>query len=350
MSHDSNVVCDKRDVMINQFNKYSLLPHNTFGIEAIAERFVEFSSVDEIIAFLGNGYNGRSLVIGGGSNLLFVNDFDGTIFHSSIMGMEVIEENENDLLLRVGSGVNWDTLVAYTVEQGWSGLENLSAIPGEVGASAVQNVGAYGVEAGELIVKVETVRMSDATRAEFSHEDCNFSYRHSIFKASEKGKHIITYVTYRLSKRPLFKLTYGNLSEKVEQLGGATLANVRKAVCEIREAKLPSPDKVGSAGSFFMNPVVEKSIAESLAKNYPSMPQYPLACGDVKLSAGWLIEQCGWKETPHEHVGVYKHQALVVINRGGATGNDVLDFASAVVASVKEKFGVELNMEVNVIE
>ena len=336
--------------MINLFNRYSLLPHNTFGIEATAERFVEFSSVDEIIAFLGNGYNGRSLVIGGGSNLLFVNDFDGTIFHSSIMGMEVIEENENDLLLRVGSGVNWDALVAYTVEQGWAGLENLSAIPGEVGASAVQNVGAYGVEAGELIVKVETVRMSDATRAEFSHEDCNFSYRHSIFKASEKGKHIITHVTYRLSKRPLFKLTYGNLSEKVEQLGGATLANVRKAVCEIREAKLPSPDKVGSAGSFFMNPVVEKSIAESLARNYPTMPQYPLACGDVKLSAGWLIEQCGWKETPHEHVGVYKHQALVVINRGGATGNDVLDFASAVVASVKEKFGVELNMEVNVIE
>ena len=336
--------------MINQFNKYSLLPHNTFGIEATAERFVEFSSVDEIIAFLGNGYNGRSLVIGGGSNLLFVNDFDGTIFHSSIMGIEVVEENENDLLLRVGSGVNWDALVAYTVEQGWSGLENLSAIPGEVGASAVQNVGAYGVEAGELIVKVETVRMSDATRAEFSHNDCNFSYRHSIFKASEKGKHIITYVTYRLSKKPLFKLTYGNLNEKVEQLGGATLANVRKAVCEIREAKLPSPDNVGSAGSFFMNPVVEKSVAESLAKNYPSMPQYPLACGDVKLSAGWLIEQCGWKDTPHEHVGVYKHQALVVINRGGATGNDVLDFASAVVASVKEKFGVLLNMEVNVIE
>ena len=350
MPHDSNVVCDKRDVMINQFNKYSLLPHNTFGIEATAERFVEFSSVDEIIAFLGKGYKGRSLVIGGGSNLLFVNDFYGTIFHSSIMGIEVVEENENDLLLRVGSGVNWDALVAYTVEQGWSGLENLSAIPGEVGASAVQNVGAYGVEAGELIVKVETVRMSDATRAEFSHDDCSFSYRHSIFKASEKGKHIITYVTYRLSKKPLFKLTYGNLSEKVEQLGGATLANVRKAVCEIREAKLPSPDKVGSAGSFFMNPVVEKSVAESLAKNYPSMPQYPLACGDVKLSAGWLIEQCGWKDTPHEHVGVYKHQALVVINRGGATGNDVLDFASAVVASVKEKFGVLLNMEVNVIE
>ena len=335
--------------MIKEFNTYSLLPHNTFGIEATANVFVEFSSTDDIIAFLGNGYNRRSLVIGGGSNLLFVNDFDGTIFHSAIKGMEVVEENDKELLLRVGSGVNWDELVAYTVEQGWGGLENLSAIPGEVGASAVQNVGAYGVEAGELIVKVETVRISNATIQEFSHDECCFSYRHSIFKAAEKGKHIITNVTYRLSKEPSFKLTYGNLNEQVEKLGGATLANVRKAVCEIREAKLPSPDKVGSAGSFFMNPVVPASVAESLAKEYPSIPQYPLACGDVKLSAGWLIEQCGWKETPHEHVGVYKHQALVVINRGGATGKEVVDFAEAVVASVKEKFGVELNMEVNVI-
>lgn len=336
--------------MIREFKTYSLLPHNTFGIKATAGKFVEFSSVESLVSYLSNGYNGRSLVIGGGSNLLFIKDFDGTIFHSGIMGMEVVEENESELLLRVGSGVNWDDLVAYTVEQGWGGLENLSAIPGEVGASAVQNVGAYGVEAGELIVKVETIRINDAVSQVFSHDDCDFSYRNSIFKTSEKGKHIITYVTYRLSKKATFKLTYGNLSEKVEQMGGATLPNIRKAVCEIREAKLPSPDKIGSAGSFFMNPVVAKSVAEALANEYPSMPQYPLPCGDVKLSAGWLIEQCGWKNTPHKHVGVYKHQALVVINRGDATGKEVLDFASAVVASVKEKFGVELNMEVNVIE
>lgn len=335
--------------MIKQFNRYSLLSHNTFGIEVAANQFVEFSSVDDIVGFLGKGYDGRSFVIGGGSNLLFVNDYNGTILHSAIMGMQVVEEDDNYLLLRVGSGVNWDALVAYTVEQGWGGLENLSAIPGEVGASAVQNVGAYGVEAGELIAKVETVRMSDAFCQEFLHDDCCFSYRHSIFKAAEKGKHIITYVTYRLSKNPTFKLSYGNLSEKVGLLGGITLANVRKAVCEIREAKLPSPDKIGSAGSFFMNPIVPAEVAEALVKEYPAMPQYPLTCGNVKLSAGWLIEQCGWKETPHEHVGVYKHQALVVINRGGATGRDVLDFASEVVASVKDKFGIELNLEVNVI-
>lgn len=336
--------------MIKQFSSYSLLPHNTFGIEAKADSFVEFSTEEELFELLAGGFKGPSLVIGGGSNLLFVNDFHGTVFHSAIKSIEIVRENENEVFLRVGSGVNWDELVEYTVEKGWGGLENLSAIPGEVGASAVQNVGAYGVEAGELIVKVETVAIADAGRYEFTNSDCEFAYRHSIFKTKEKGKHIITYVTYRLSKSPEFRLTYGNLSDKVEPTCGATLANVRSAVCAIREAKLPSPSKVGSAGSFFMNPVVSAVAANSLLEQYPSMPNYPLACGDVKLSAGWLIEQCGWKHTPHEHVGVYEHQALVVVNRGGATGKDILDFAAAVVESVKEKFGVELKMEVNVID
>ena len=323
---------------------------NTFGMKVKARCFMEYDSVADLVDIEFEELARPVLHIGGGSNLLFVNDFNGTVFHSSIDSMEVVEESEDELLLRVGSGVNWDELVDYTVRNGWGGLENLSAIPGEVGASAVQNVGAYGVEAGDLIVKVETVRINDGACQEFSHDDCQYAYRHSIFKTTENGKHIITYVTYRLSKKPQFKLTYGNLAEKVELLGGTTLENVRKAVCEIRESKLPSPDKVGSAGSFFMNPVVPASVANALLGEYPSMPNYPLVCGDVKLSAGWLIEQCGWKNTPHEHVGVYQHQALVVINRGGATGKEVLEFASAVVASVKEKFGVELNMEVNVIE
>ncbi len=336
--------------MIKQYTGYSLLAHNTFGIEAKAKHFVEFASQDELAAFLGAGFCGKALVIGGGSNLLFMDDFDGTVFHSAIMDIEVAQETATDVLLRVGSGVNWDALVAYTVERGWSGLENLSLIPGEVGASAVQNVGAYGVEAGDLIEKVETLRIADAVPCSFTKAECDFAYRHSIFKTAEKGRHIVTYVTYRLGKSAGFKLSYGNLKEKVEEFGGATLANVRRAVCEIREAKLPNPELIGSAGSFFMNPVVDAQKAAQLKCDYPAMPQYPLPSGEVKLSAGWLIEQCGWKQTPHEHVGVYKHQALVVVNLGGATGRDVLGFASAVVASVKEKFGVELNMEVNVIE
>ncbi|MBQ5627293.1 MAG: UDP-N-acetylmuramate dehydrogenase [Bacteroidaceae bacterium] len=334
---------------MKQYTDVSLLKRNTFGIEAKAARLVEFSSVDALVDFLAGGFSGKSLVIGGGSNLLFVDDFDGTVFHSTIMDIDVVEESADDVLLRVGSGVNWDALVAYTVEKGWCGLENLSLIPGEVGASAVQNVGAYGVEAGDLIEKVDTVRIADAVACSFTKADCDFAYRHSIFKAAEKGRHIVTYVTYRLHKSVCFKLSYGNLKDKVEELGGATLANVRRAVCEIREAKLPNPEQVGSAGSFFMNPIVDAAKAAVLKEEYPAMPQYALADGSVKLSAGWLIEQCGWKQTPHEHVGVYKHQALVVVNLGGATGRDVLDFAQAVVASVKEKFGVCLNMEVNAI-
>ena len=335
--------------MIKQYTDVSLLKRNTFGIEAKAARLVEFSSVDALVDFLAGGFSGKSLVIGGGSNLLFVDDFGGTVFHSAIMDIDVVEETATDVLLRVGSGVNWDNLVAYTVEKGWHGLENLSLIPGEVGASAVQNVGAYGIEAGDLIEKVETIRIADAVACSFTKADCDFAYRHSIFKSAEKGRHIVTYVTYRLKKTAEFQLSYGNLNDKVEELGGATLANVRRAVCEIREAKLPNPSEIGSAGSFFMNPVVDAAKAATLKEQYPAMPQYPLSTGDVKLSAGWLIEQCGWKQTPHEHVGVYKHQALVVVNLGGATGREVLNFAQAVVASVKGKFGVSLNMEVNVI-
>lgn len=336
-------------MMINEYNTYQLLKHNTFGIEVTASRFVEFSCEEDIIAFIGNGLNGKSLVIGGGSNLLFVNDFDGTVFHSRIMGVEVVEENDDDVLIRVGSGMNWDELVAYCVEHGWHGLENLSLIPGEVGASAVQNVGAYGVEAGDLIERVEAIALENAGKRIFLHDECCFAYRYSIFKADEKGRNIITYVTYRLKKSAAFKLNYGNLRERVEALGGATLGNVRRAVCEIRRAKLPDPAEIGSAGSFFINPVVPAAVAAKLKEEYPTMPQYPLSDGNVKLSAGWMIEQCGWKDNPHANVGVYRHQALVVVNLGSATGRDVLEFAAAVVESVKEKFGVRLNMEVNVI-
>lgn len=334
---------------MEHFKNYSLLNHNTFGIDAVTDEYIDFSTEAELVEYLSKGFSGNSFVIGGGSNLLFVDNFSGTIFHSSIKDIKVVEEGENSILLRVGSGVNWDDLVAYTVEKGWYGLENLSLIPGEVGASAVQNVGAYGVEAGDLIELVETISIKDASKRIFSKAECNFAYRHSIFKTEEKGKNIVTYVTYRLSKSAQFKLEYGNLKDKINELGGTTLQNVRRAVCEIREAKLPDPEKIGSAGSFFMNPVVNAMKAADLKMEYPLMPQYPLSCGDVKLSAGWLIEQCGWKSKPHEHVGVYEHQALVVINRGSATGKDVIAFAAAVVASVKEKFGVELSMEVNTI-
>ena len=274
---------------------YSLLAHNTFGIQAHADCFIQYTSVAQLLQALAcyrEHYAGRPLLhIGGGSNLLFMQDFPGVILHSAIEGVEMLAQEDEQVLVRVGAGMNWDSWVEYSLSQGWYGLENLSLIPGEVGASAVQNVGAYGVEAGDLIEKVETVRIADAVACSFTKADCDFAYRHSIFKAAEKGRHIVTYVTYRLQKSACFKLSYGNLKDKVEELGGATLANVRRAVCEIREAKLPNPEQIGSAGSFFMNPIVSAEKAAQLKEEYPAMPQYPLATGDVKLSAGWLIEQ-----------------------------------------------------------
>ncbi len=335
--------------MIKEYKNYPLLKHNTFGIEAFAASFVEFSTVEELQQLLAKDWCRPLLAIGGGSNLLFTGDFAGTVFHSRIMGVDVLGEDDTDVFVRVGSGVNWDEFVGYCVERGWHGLENLSLIPGEVGASAVQNVGAYGVEAGDFIVKVDAISIGSANPRSFTNADCEFSYRHSIFKGAEKDKYIITHVIFRLKKHAAFKLSYGNLKEKIDELGGATLFNVRKAVCEIRRVKLPDPAEIGSAGSFFMNPVVSLVTASKLKEEYATMPQYPLSDGNVKLSAGWMIEQCGWKNTPHEHVGVYSKQALVIINRGGASGCEVIEFANAVVASIKEKFGVILQMEVNLI-
>lgn len=335
--------------MIRRFTQYSLLGHNTFGMNVKAAQFIDFECEEELIGILAEGVDAPLLVIGGGSNLLFVNDYAGTVLHSRIMGFEVADEDDETLLLRVGSGVNWDDLVAYTVEHGWQGLENLSIIPGEVGASAVQNVGAYGVEAGDLIECVEAVSLEDASMRRFSKQECCYSYRSSIFKKEEKGKYIITRVTFRLRKKPCYSLSYGNLNEVVMRMGGASLDNIRRAVKEIREAKLPDTKEFGSAGSFFMNPIVSQQKAAELAVLYPQMPRYVTKDGGVKLSAAWLIDCCGWKERRIGNVGVYKHQPLVVVNYGGASGQEVYDFSIEVCRSVYQKFGVELVREVNVI-
>lgn len=335
--------------MIKHFTSYSLLPHNTFRMNVKAADFVEFTTLEDVVSIAKELGDVRRLVIGGGSNLLFMGDFEGVILHSAIKGIELIDENEDAFFVRVGSGVNWDGFVAHTVEKGWQGLENLSAIPGEVGASAVQNVGAYGVEAGDFIERVETVSLTDGSVKVFTKEECEYAYRDSIFKRAEKGKNVITHVVFKLNKKPNFVLSYGNLKEQCETMGGVTAENIRAAVSNTRAAKLPDPAEIGSAGSFFMNPVVDSEKAEKLKKLYPEMPIYP-APGGVKLSAGWLIDRCGWKERSSERVGVYRNQALVVVNLGGATGKDVMNFATLIQESVKEKFGVNISPEVNVID
>lgn len=335
--------------MINRYTQFPLLGHNTFGMNVLAAQFIEFDCEDDVLEIVRQGVDEHHIVIGGGSNLLFLNDYTGTVLHSRIMDINVVEEDDDAVLLRVGSGVTWDDLVAYSVDNGWQGLENLSAIPGEVGASAVQNVGAYGVEAGDLIECVEAVSVVDASKRRFSKQECRYSYRNSIFKHEENGKYIITYITFRLNKTNNFVLTYGNLKEVAMGMGELSAKNIRAAVMQIRASKLPDTKEFGSAGSFFMNPVVSCEKAEALAQSFPEMPQYKTANG-VKLSAAWLIDRCGWKERRIGNVGVYMHQPLVVVNYGGATGKEVYEFSAMVCQSVKEKFGVGLVREVIVVE
>lgn len=330
----------------------SLLPYNTFGMDVKASRFVEYASVEELRG-LWNAEReavARALHIGGGSNLLFASDYEGLILHSAIKGYTVVKEMEEEVEVRVGAGEVWDDFVAYTVANGWYGAENLSLIPGEVGASAVQNIGAYGVEAKDLIVSVDTFGLETGEERRFMREECRYAYRESVFKQELKGKYAVTFVTYRLKKHPVFHLEYGNIRAELEKQGcQVDLENVRRIIIAIRQAKLPDPKVLGNAGSFFMNPVVPKMQFEALLAQYPDMPHYPVDDAHVKIPAGWMIDRCGWKGKRVGHAGVHEKQALVLVNCGGATGKEVMHLAEEIVASVRERFGVTIRPEVNYI-
>lgn len=338
---------------MKEYKNYSLLIHNTFGMDVKAERYVEYDSEKDLRMLIPT-LKGKVLHIGGGSNLLFTGNFDGTVLHSAISGIEIVEEveGESELLVRVGAGVVWDDFVAWAVEHDYGGVENLSIIPGEVGASAVQNIGAYGVEAKDVIVMVETIDLSNGTMRIFANDECNYAYRQSIFKNELKGKYAITYVTYRLQKTPVLKLEYGNL---LAVLGDAlndgelpTIKQVRQAIIDIRNAKLPDPKVQGNAGSFFMNPVVSREKFLSIQKDYPQMPFYEVE-GGVKIPAGWMIDQCGWKGKALGRAAVHDKQALVLVNLGGATSDEIITLCNTVCKDVKEKFGVDIRPEVNFI-
>ena len=324
-----------------------LKERHTFGMDVMADRLIEFANEDELKSAL-TGAVKPLLFMGGGSNLLFLNNFSGTVLHSVIDNINIVAEDDNSVSVRVGSGVVWDDFVAYCVEKGWWGVENLSLIPGEVGASAVQNIGAYGVEVKDVLQSIEAISVDDLSKRIFTNAECNYAYRDSIFKKSLKGKYVITYVTYRLSKKANPNIGYGALKSVLAE--NPSLKEIRDAIIAVRNSKLPDPKVYGNAGSFFMNPVIPMEQFVALQSRYPDIPSYPASDGYIKVPAGWLIEKSGWKGKSLGNAAVYEKQALVLINRGGATGMEVKHLADTVIADIKEIFGITLHAEVNYIE
>ena len=338
-------------------DNYSLLKHNTFGIAANARNFVEYDSVEELQDFIRQrivrGDSSPLLHIGGGSNLLFLNDFDGTVLHSRIHDLKITKEEDDDIYIRVGAGIVWDEWVEYSINKGWFGLENLSLIPGEVGASAVQNIGAYGAEAKDFIQQVETIDLQTGDVRLFTNEECQYAYRHSIFKAELQGRYAVTHVHYHLSRIFHPNINYGALSLALskngveeEQIDAKLL---RHTIIGLRNSKLPDPKVLGNAGSFFKNPIVGRSVFEHIALRYPDVPHYDVDSNHVKIPSGWLIEQCGWKGKALGHAGVYEKQALVLVNLGGATGRDIELLCHSIQADVRERFSIDITPEVNFI-
>jgi len=354
------------------FSHFPLFTLNTFGLEVFAKAYCEVRTVDGLMQVVEHHRSEpmQKLFLGGGSNILFTGDFNGLVVKMSIPGKEILFEDEDHVLLRVGAGEDWDQLVDYCVHRGWGGLENLSGIPGQVGSSPIQNIGAYGTELKDHFESLDGINLCTGENFTYDAERCQFGYRDSIFKRALKGRVVITHVVFRLKKKPVINLSYNALKQKLEQQAGekVTLKRVREAVLEIRASKLPDPKIIGNAGSFFKNPVVIAKQMEVLKEQFPEIVYNPVPgsgsrvpgtenptadrrppTADFKLAAGWLIEQCGWKGYREGDAGVHKDQALVLVNYGKATGMDILELAGRIQRSVREKFGVTLEREVNVV-
>lgn len=336
--------------MIRETADAPLRQRNSFHVEEQAERLIEFDREEDLDLIFGKGRPERWYVLGGGNNILFTRRFEGTLIKPAATGITVIGEDTDTVTLRAEAATDWDRMVAWCVERGLWGAENLSLIPGTVGASPVQNIGAYGAEAAGIIYRVhlyDTLRREHAT---LEKADCRFAYRDSIFKHEMRGCTVITAVELRLGKHPAPNLAYGDLKAQVEARGGASIANIRNAVCAIRRSKLPDPDTLGNAGSFFKNPVVDNATAERLREEDPACPVYPVSAhGMCKLAAGWLIDRAGLKGFRMGRVGVHERQALVLVNFGGATGNEVIALARYVQDRVFDRFGVRIEPEVNIL-
>ena len=332
----------------------SLKPYNTFGVDVKSKLFVEFSDIDTLQNITQDSIFTREkqqLILGGGSNLLFTKDFDGIVLKNNLKGIELLNEDDNYYYVRCQAGEVWHNFVLTCIEHNWAGLENLSLIPGNVGASPMQNIGAYGIEIKDRFDSLEALHIESGEIKTFDNKACKFGYRESVFKTIYKNQFIILSVTYKLLKTPKINTSYGAIEQELEKMGvsSPTIKNVSDAVIAIRSSKLPNPKEIGNAGSFFKNPVVSEEQKNKVLNNHPDAPNYPQQGGTFKLAAGWLIEQAGWKgKTIDERYGVHKKQALVLVNYGNSTGREIYNLSEEIIASVKEKFGITLEREVNI--
>ena len=330
----------------------SLKEFNTFGMDVNCSLLYNITSENEIINILDSEeyQNNKHLILSGGSNLLFTTDFDGLILKNNIKGIEVVFEDNNHTYLKVGAGENWHDFVLWTIKQGLSGLENMSLIPGNVGTAPIQNIGAYGVEVKDVITKVRGINLEEKKLFTLSNVDCDFRYRDSIFKNKLKDKIIITEVIFKLSRKAQHNTKYGAILEELQNLGlEISTTNISKAVISIRERKLPNPKELGNSGSFFKNPIINNTQFSELQKKFPEIVGYKNSETETKIAAGWLIEQCGWKGYRKGDAGVHKNQALVLVNYGNAKGEEIISLAKEIQQSVKDKFGIKIHPEVNII-
>ena len=328
-----------------------LKEYNTFGIQSIAQRFARFSSVEELTQILSKRGNDKLLVLGGGSNILFTKDVEGLVIRNEIKGFEILQEDPDSVIVKAGAGEVWHEFVLKCIEMNFGGIENLSLIPGSVGASPMQNIGAYGAEIKDVFESLEAYEIATGNLKTFSHADCKFGYRESVFKRELKDQYIIVSVTFRLSKNHQINSSYGVIEEELKKhsISHPTIRDISNAVIAIRSSKLPNPKEIGNAGSFFKNPIVAMSVLEEIKTNYDNVPSYPAGENKVKLAAGWLIEKAGWKGKTFSTYGVHKNQALVLVNYSDTKSIDILGLSEQIITDIENKFNVMLEREVNII-
>ena len=338
---------------MNIIENYPLLKLNTFGIDVKAKYFVSINTVNELIELTKTKVfkDLRLLILGGGSNILFTKDYDGLIILNNIKGKEIIDQTQQSIFLKIGAGENWHELVMYTVDNGWGGIENLSLIPGNTGTAPMQNIGAYGVEIKETFVELEALEISSGKIIKFNNSDCEFGYRESIFKNKIKNQYIILNITLELKKNPVLNINYGDVKAILESqnIKNPAIKEVSNAIISIRQSKLPDPKKIGNSGSFFKNPIVSLNQLEFIKKKYPNVVNYEINENEFKIAAGWMIEKAGWKGRKFNNYGVHEKQALVLVNYGLANGMEIFNLSEEIILDIKDKFGITLEREVNII-